>query len=296
MFKTILAFIKAHTIATAITTTVVVSTVVATPIIINQAQKPKQEIETGQVQENIIDNTVIDNTVEEETETPEENITDENTTVPEEEQKVETPKEENKQDQNKNQGTTKPTTPSSSTPTSNNNKTETPNTQETKGTWVTYHLINTEPDYLTYQYNSTTKKYRIVYYGGGYSTEFTKSQALSFPDIASLIKECKSTISSSQEDINSIHNRYEVYRAEAQKNIDYRQRIIDNYKNSVIANGGDFESETVKATLAEYNRDLQKAIDYKASYDTLEKEESSLSKQRLQTAQSRLNAILAQFQ
>lgn len=34
MFKTILAFIKAHTIATAITTTVVVSTVVATPIIV----------------------------------------------------------------------------------------------------------------------------------------------------------------------------------------------------------------------------------------------------------------------
>ncbi len=130
MFKTILAFIKAHTIATAITATVVVSTVVATPIIINQAQKPKQEIETGQVQENIIDNTVIDNTVEENTETPEENITDENTTVPEEEQKVETPKEENKQDQNKNQATTKPTTPSSNSgttkPTTNNNKTETP--------------------------------------------------------------------------------------------------------------------------------------------------------------------------
>lgn len=117
MFKTILAFIKAHTIATAITATVVVSTVVATPIIINQAQKPKQEIETGEVQENIIDNTVIDNTVEEETETPEENITDENTTVPEEEE-------------NKNQGTTKPTTPTSSTPTSNNNT-----NQGTTGAW-----------------------------------------------------------------------------------------------------------------------------------------------------------------
>ncbi len=36
MIKSILLFIKAHTIATAITTTVVVSTVVATPIIINQ--------------------------------------------------------------------------------------------------------------------------------------------------------------------------------------------------------------------------------------------------------------------
>lgn len=88
MFKTILAFIKAHTIATAITTTVVVSTAVATPIIINQVQKqPEQEV--AQIQENIIDNSVIENKIEENTETPEEN-----TTVPEEEQpKVETPKE-----------------------------------------------------------------------------------------------------------------------------------------------------------------------------------------------------------
>lgn len=85
-----------------------ISTVVATPIIINQVQKPEQEIETGQVQENIIDNTVIDNTVVDSTEKPEENTIDENTTVPEEEQKEE----------NKNQETTKPTI--------NNNKTETP--------------------------------------------------------------------------------------------------------------------------------------------------------------------------
>lgn len=93
MLKTILAFIKAHTIATAITTTVVVSTVVATPIIINQVQKqPEQEV--AQVQENIIDNSVVGNTtIEENTETPEENTVEENTTVPKEEQKVETPKE-----------------------------------------------------------------------------------------------------------------------------------------------------------------------------------------------------------
>lgn len=135
MFKTILAFIKAHTIATAITTTVVVSTVVATPIIVNQVQKqPEQEV--SQVQENIIDNSVVENTtIEENTETPEENNVEENTTVPEKEQKVETPKEENKQEQNKNQGTTKPTTPTSNTnttkPTTNNNKTETPSQPST---------------------------------------------------------------------------------------------------------------------------------------------------------------------
>lgn len=41
MFKTILAFIKAHTIATAITTTVVVSTVVATPIIVENYKLDK---------------------------------------------------------------------------------------------------------------------------------------------------------------------------------------------------------------------------------------------------------------
>lgn len=143
MFKTILAFIKAHTIATAITTTVVVSTVVATPIIINQVQKPEQEIETGQVQENIIDNTVIDNTVVDSTETPEENTIDENTTVPEEEQKEE----------NKNQETTKPTTSSSNTSTTkpntpstttNNNKTETPSTKVVKFTVGTSTIIYDE--------------------------------------------------------------------------------------------------------------------------------------------------------
>lgn len=41
MFKTILAFIKAHTIATAITTTVVVSTAVATPIIVENYKLDK---------------------------------------------------------------------------------------------------------------------------------------------------------------------------------------------------------------------------------------------------------------
>lgn len=127
MFKTILAFIRAHTVATAITATVVVSTAVATPIIINQTQKPKQEIETGQVQENIVDNTVIDNTVEE-NETPDENVIDDNT-LEENTNNEETPKEENKQETKNNQ-TTKPTISSTNTsttkPTTNNNKTETP--------------------------------------------------------------------------------------------------------------------------------------------------------------------------
>lgn len=42
MFKTILAFIKAHTIATAITTTVVVSTAVATPIVVENYKLDKE--------------------------------------------------------------------------------------------------------------------------------------------------------------------------------------------------------------------------------------------------------------
>lgn len=155
MIKSILLFIKAHTIATAITTTVVVSTVVATPIIINQVQKPEQEIETGQVQENIIDNTVIDNTVVDSTETPEENTIDENTTVPEEEQKEE----------NKNQETTKPTTSSSNTSTTkpttpstttNNNKTETPS-QPSTPTQSTQKKIVSFNDRAKITYNETDK-------------------------------------------------------------------------------------------------------------------------------------------
>lgn len=45
MFKAILAFIKAHTIVTAITTTVVVGTAVATPIVIKQIESNKIETE-----------------------------------------------------------------------------------------------------------------------------------------------------------------------------------------------------------------------------------------------------------
>lgn len=151
MIKSILLFIKAHTIATAITTTVVVSTVVATPIIINQVQKPEQEIETGQVQENIIDNIVIDDT--EENEIPEENTIDENTTVPEEEQKEE----------NKNQETTKPTTSSSNTsttkPTTNNNKTETPKKQDGMGgSPDDFETPKTkEPKFITFGYPNNIK-------------------------------------------------------------------------------------------------------------------------------------------
>lgn len=175
MFKTILAFIKAHTIATAITTTVVVSTVVATPIIINQVQKqPEQEV--AQVQENIIDNSVVGNTtIEENTETPEENNVEENTTVPEEQ-----PKEENKQEQNKNQGTTKPTTPTTSTsntnttkPTTNNNKTE------NKGTWVDYYF----DDYSYVSINKTTQKVLPVHCWGN----VVNFQEYSYSELKSLI-------------------------------------------------------------------------------------------------------------
>lgn len=105
MFKTILAFIKAHTIATAITTTVVVSTAVATPVIINQVQKqPEQEV--SQVQENVVDNSNIieDNTITE-IETNEVNNEIVNEVSNEANNEVETPKE-NKP--NNTQTTSKP--------------------------------------------------------------------------------------------------------------------------------------------------------------------------------------------
>lgn len=89
MFKTILAFIKSHTIATAITTTVVVSTAVATPIIINQVHN-NQELASEQVQENVIkdieteevsEENIIEteNIIEEEKTTTEEPIEESNT-------------------------------------------------------------------------------------------------------------------------------------------------------------------------------------------------------------------------
>lgn len=82
MFKTILAFIKAHTIATAITTTVVVSTAVATPIIINQVHN-NQELASEQVQENVI-NDIETEEVSEENIIETENIIEEEETVIEE--------------------------------------------------------------------------------------------------------------------------------------------------------------------------------------------------------------------
>lgn len=116
MIKSILLFIKAHSIATAITTTVVVSTAVATPVIINQVQKqPEQEV--SQVQEEIANNSVIeDNTIIE----PEANeagnkVTNEVTNNEvNNETKTETPKE-NKPNQN-TQTSAKTETPKKDTP------------------------------------------------------------------------------------------------------------------------------------------------------------------------------------
>lgn len=114
MFKIIIAFIKAHAVASAITTTVVVSTVVATPIVINQVQKNKT-VETAQTQEN---NTEIDNTqtntISEENK--EENKVDNETTGKNNEQNIQNTSSGN----TKNEVTTKPTT-------SNTNKTENSN-------------------------------------------------------------------------------------------------------------------------------------------------------------------------
>lgn len=112
MIKSILLFIKAHTIATAITTTVVVSTVVATPVIINQVQKqPEQEI--AQIQDetnNKVDNSVIEgNTITE----PEANEVN-NEVVNEVNNEAETPKE-NKPNQN-TQTTPKTEAPKKDTP------------------------------------------------------------------------------------------------------------------------------------------------------------------------------------
>lgn len=114
MFKIIIAFIKAHAVASAITTTVVVSTVVATPIVINQVQKDKT-VETAQTQE---ENTEIDNTqtntISEENK--EENKVDNETTGKNNEQNTQKTSSGNA----KNEVTTKPTT-------SNTNKTENAN-------------------------------------------------------------------------------------------------------------------------------------------------------------------------
>lgn len=118
MFKIIIAFIKAHAVAIAITTTVVVSTVIATPIVINQVQKNKT-VETAQTQE---ENTEVDNT--------QTNTTLEGNTIENKEENKATNEVGNKNNEQniqntssgntKNEVTTKPTT-------SNTNKTENAN-------------------------------------------------------------------------------------------------------------------------------------------------------------------------
>lgn len=293
MFKAILAFIKAHAVATAITTTVVVSTVVATPIIINQVEKPKQEIENTQIIENIVDNTVSNNTEVNEIldeNTQEENTVTENITK-EDKQDVEKETVSKEEVKKENVINNKPTNEN----VSNTSKKEEIKETENKGTWVTVIPVDTEQGFCGFQYNSEMKKYRVLL-DGGYGAEFTKAQAMSQPDVVAIIKSYKEMIDSSQKQLVSIHNRYEEYRAEAQKKIDERKNTITTYTNAVISGGGDLESETVKATLAEYNRDLQEAIDYKASFDKSEANESSMYEQRKQNAQSKLNAILNQFQ
>ncbi len=295
MFKTILAFIKAHTIATAITATVVVSTAVATPIIINQVQKPEKEIETGQVQENIIDNTVIDDT--QKNETPEENVIDENTleenTVPEEEQKVEVSKEEpkkttDKQEENKNQGTT----------TSNSNE-KTNTTSE--NTWKFVVTLGGEHDVIQgVQYNSTTNKYRVILPGGALgSEEFTGSR--SNPEIKQYIQWYEENINYHGEFINNFSKHIETYKSTPimQTEINYKKERIETYTNSVISNGGNLNDEVVKATLEEFNRDLQKVINEdKALRDQYIKEAQEnidINKKQQEKYQSSLNKLLAVF-
>lgn len=278
MLGTILAFIKTHTIATIITATVVVSIVVATPIIINQVQKPEQEIEIGQTQENI-----IDNTVEEDAEMPEENNIDRDTTVLEEEQKVETAKGENK-----NQGTTKPSSNTSTTePTTNNNKTE------NQGTWIT--IIPSRLEIGAFQYNATTQKYRMVN-SSGCGPEFAKSQAMSHPDVKFCIDYYNDIISSEQKQIDLIHSKYEGYRAEAQKDIDDKQKILDDYINSAKNNGIDLEKNYAKRTLLVYNASLQSAISRKSNLYAQEEVECLSSKEKILNAQAGLNAIRTRFQ
>lgn len=229
MLKTILLFIKTHTIATAITTTVVVSTVVATPIIVNQVQKPKQEIETGQVQENIPDNTVIDNTVEEETETPEEN-----TTVPEEEQKVETPKEETKQDQNKNQETAKPTTPTSNTSTTKpttNSQPETVTEMENKfdkSRAVKFYACTDPNDYMSYDPVA-----KVIYYDSSFFLPHSRETFLNndYPMFAG--HKTENIEGSIRVDrINGIYNQdyYQQKIAEVANEIYIYQEALEYYK------------------------------------------------------------------
>lgn len=235
MFKTILAFIKAHTIATAVTTTVVVSTVVATPIVINQVQKPEQEV--TQVQENVVDNTITDNTIEENTETSEENITEENTTVPEEEQKVETSKEENKQEQSQNQETTKPTTT-----TSNNSKTDTPTTQEANGNWVRYNF----DDFSYILVNKTTQRVKPYHCWGetvsGQEYSYSELKSIIIPAMRNQYQEwLERNIAIDNQDWQEFgvpkENKINGYKKELEK--------LDRFKNYVINSGEEYSMSKV---------------------------------------------------
>lgn len=188
MFKAILAFIKAHTVATAITTTVVVSTVVATPIIINQVEKPKQEMENTQIIENIVDNTEINETLEGniiENVVQEENVI-ENTTAEKQEQEnvknnvTDTPNTET----NKNTSSSTQETPSLTQP---DQVPEKP--QSNQGTWVKYQI----DDWAFIEVNSTTKKVKPYgCYGNVVNEEeysYSELKSLIIPEIRNQYQE-----------------------------------------------------------------------------------------------------------
>lgn len=234
MFKTILAFIKAHTIATAITTTVVVSTAVATPIIINQVHN-NQELASEQVQEDVIKNIETEE-VSEENIIETENIIEEEKTTTEE-----TIEESVVGDSTKNDTPTKPNTQIDKNASNHTQEVQSV-VQSNQGTWEKYKFD--EHSYILI--NKTTQKVKVY---GGYGN-IVDDQEYSYSELKSIvIPEMRNQY---QEWINlyakNDDENWELYGVPKEnkiKQLKAELSKLDRFKNYVLNSGEEYSMNKI---------------------------------------------------
>lgn len=234
MFRTILAFIKAHTIATAITATVVVSTSVATPIIINQLHN-NQEQASEQVQENVIKDSETEE-VSEENIIETENIIEEEKTTTEE-----TIEESVVGDSTKNDTPTKPNTQIDKN-TSNHTQEVQSVTQSNQGTWEKYNFD--EHSYILI--NKTTQKVKPFGCNGNVvdEQEYTYSglKSIIIPEMRKYYQEC---IENNKALDDKNWQEFGIPKENKIKQLKAELSKLDRFKNYVLNSGEEYSMNKI---------------------------------------------------